>query len=152
VADDLRIAFSVPGQPVPQGSMAAITRGGRAVLVHSKRKRADGSKAMTVPQWRTIVGSHARIAMKGRKLLDGPVSVSAVFYLARPKRPRCELPDTKPDLDKLQRALGDALEGTVLQQDSRIVHWDSRKVWADGAGPRVKVWIREAELRIASLP
>ena len=70
--------------------------------------------------------------MKRRKLIDGPVSVSVSFYLKRPvSKPDALYPDTKPDLDKLCRALGDALEGVVITQDSRIVHWVASKWYAD---------------------
>lgn len=70
--------------------------------------------------------------MGRRKLIDGPVSVSATFYLARQtSRPHEIYPDRKPDLDKLCRALGDALEGVILTQDSRIIRWYARKLYTD---------------------
>lgn len=76
--------------------------------------------------------------------VDAPVVVEAVFYMPRPKRPRWALPATKPDTDKLQRAVGDGLERAgVLKNDSRIVAWASRKAYADTQHPlgaRIKVW------------
>jgi Holliday junction resolvase RusA-like endonuclease len=36
----------------------------------------------------------------------------------------------KPDLDKLQRVIGDALEGVLLTNDSRIIEWQCSKVYA----------------------
>lgn len=61
-----------------------------------------------------------------------PVVVSAVFYMPRPKSVRRIFPSVAPDLDKLQRALGDALsvDSSVLTDDSLIVRWEARKVYA----------------------
>ena len=119
------VRFTVLGSPVPQGSMYSPK--GTTKMLHSKR-----GKGRTVESWRKDAKWEALQAMKRRKLIDGPVSVRVVFYLTRPvSRANAEFPDRKPDLDKLERALGDALEGIVLTQDSRIVHWDARKLYAD---------------------
>ena len=119
------VRFVVPGDPVPQGSMYSPK--GTTKMLHSKRGRGR-----TVKQWREAAKLMAHQAMKRRKLIDGPASVFVTFYLTRPvSRPNAPYPDRKPDLDKLQRALGDALEGVVLTQDSRIISWYSHKLYAD---------------------
>lgn len=121
------LRFTVLGPPVPQGSM--FSPKGTTKMLHSKRGRGR-----TVAQWRKAAKWSARQAIGRRKLIDGPVSVGVTFYLTRPiSRPKEEFPypDRKPDLDKLQRALGDALEGIVLTQDSRIVRWGACKLYAD---------------------
>lgn len=51
------------------------------------------------------------------------------YLLARP------WPSSKPDLDKLIRAIGDALTGTVLQDDSRIV---AVQAWKEYGVPGVE--------------
>jgi len=97
---------------------------------------------MTVMQWRRIVKSYAGAAMSDIAMepWDGPAAVRVVFYLRKPKEPHCNTsPDTKPDLDKLLRALGDALEGSVVTQDSRIVEWSGIKRWARPGEERVDV-------------
>lgn len=62
---------------------------------------------------------------------DGPVCVKARFWLYKPRSPKFPIPATKPDLDKLVRAVGDALcpkHGLgVLSEDSRIVGWEATK-------------------------
>ena len=68
--------------------------------------------------------------------------VQAVFCLPRPKSVRGVIPTSKSsyDLDKLCRALGDALEGAgVLKNDSRITTWHARKRYAeaDSNGPAI---------------
>lgn len=74
--------------------------------------------------------------------IDEAVLVQAVFCLPRPKSVRSMLPTSKSscDLDKLCRALGDALEGAgVLKNDSRITTWHARKRYAeaDSNGPAI---------------
>lgn len=128
----MTIHFTVLGEPVPQGSMHSPK--GSSKMLHSKRGRGR-----TVAQWRKAAKESAFLAMRRKKLIDGPVSVRVTFYLTRPiSRPKEKYPypDRKPDLDKLQRALGDALEGVVITQDSRIVHWDPWKRYSDDPLPR----------------
>lgn len=128
------VAFVVPGEPATQGSTKAFVvrrKSGKlgAAVVHDNAK--------TLP-WRGIARAHALAVFHG-KPWDFPVRVIATFAVTKPKsRPKRDtLADRKPDLDKLCRALGDALEGTVITQDSRIVEWQARKVF-DGE-PRTEV-------------
>lgn len=68
--------------------------------------------------------------------MDHPVVVDVTFYLPRPQRPRFPVPAVKPDVDKLQRALGDALETSrVLTNDSRITDWNARARYANDTQP-----------------
>lgn len=92
-----------------------------------------------------LVARRAWNMRQHREPIDAPVVVEAVFYMPRPKRPRWSRPATKPDCDKLQRAIGDGLEvAGVVKNDSRIVEWyRPRKYYADPQHPmgaRVKVW------------
>lgn len=122
------VIFFTPGVPAPEGSHKYVGhRGGRPVVAHDNPRLAA---------WRTLVARDARNAAHAAGWdapHDGPVAVEARFYLPRPKRPR--FPDhaaTKPDLDKLTRAVGDALAapGGPLAEDSRIVTWILTKHWA----------------------
>ena len=76
-------------------------------------------------------------------MLDGPVSVTVNFYLPRPKshygtgrnagalKPSAPAEHlTMPDLDKLQRAVGDALTRLAWRDDSQIVAWHAYKHYA----------------------
>jgi len=50
-----------------------------------------------------------------------------------------------PDLDKLQRALGDALtQAGIVRDDALIVEWSARKLW--GTTPHVELTIRRRHL------
>lgn len=84
---------------------------------------------------------------------DGAVKVVAIFEYHRPKahfmtngiiRPTAPMfKSTMPDLDKLQRAVGDSLTGVVITDDSRIASWSSIKTYATQDGLRLEVWALE---------
>lgn len=110
----------VSGMPVTQGSTTLRTarRTGRKFVSHVR--------AEALREWRDQVAWTARLVNPGVATHDGPARLEAIFYLARPRtvsRSRI-LPLTRPDLDKLLRAVGDALsaEGArFLSEDGRIV-------------------------------
>lgn len=124
------ITFTVPGTPIPEGSTRyAGHRAGKPVLVHDNPK---------LHAWRQAVGLVAKNAClrAGWVLpLDEPVLIAATFYLHRPQRPRFAEAATKPDLDKLTRAVGDALTSSVLFEDSRIISWQVSKKYAGEKHP-----------------
>lgn len=55
--------------------------------------------------------------------VDGPLVLTVVFYLPRPKSApkRVQYPDRKPDLSNLVKAIEDALNGVVFTDDARLV-------------------------------
>lgn len=129
-------SFFVPGEPITEGSTRAFASGQRVVVTHDRGRELD--------QWRIKVAHAAEAAAQAaywEPRYDGPVEVWAEFRLPRPKsapksRKHAQM---KPDLDKLQRAVGDALapykRPGVLRDDSRIVSWSAVKRYADGAHP-----------------
>lgn len=127
------VRFFTAGSPATEGSHKYVGhRGGKPIIAHDNPQ---------LTAWRTLVARDARNAAHtaewGRPH-NGPVTVEARFYLPRPKRPR--FPNhaaTKPDLDKLARAVGDALAapGGPLTEDSRIVTWILTKQWATESHP-----------------
>jgi crossover junction endodeoxyribonuclease RusA len=125
------IVFTVRGLPVPQGSTRAFVSGGRARVV---------STSAPLAAWRHAIATEARAAMGDRPTIDGPVAVAADFYLRRPKSaPRRVMhPATKPDVDKLARALLDACTGVVFVDDSRVVSLSVGKLYGD-AGVDVSI-------------
>lgn len=122
------ISFVVHGSAAPQGS---------------KNQFGAEANPRTRP-WRAAVTAEAARAADGQPLMDGPVAVRAVFHFARPKAHyrtgkhngelRGDAPhyrDNGPDLDKLCRAIGDSLTGTVIRDDRQITSWSALKVWGD---------------------
>lgn len=129
--------LTVYGIPLPQGSKTAFVVKGRAVVT-------DGKKGPALKEWRNAIASEARVwlAKNGAPApLDGPVIVTATFYLPRPKSApkRVIFPATKPDLDKLTRALGDSLSGIAYTEDSRIVDLHVKKRFAIDSPPRAEI-------------
>ncbi|MBK3625462.1 RusA family crossover junction endodeoxyribonuclease [Streptomyces sp. MBT49] len=117
--------FTARGLPGPQGSKSHVG-GGRMVE----------SSALVKP-WRDVVAWSAvaaRSRVRGWKPLTGPVALSLVFTLPRPKthygtgRNRALVrlsaparPDVTPDLDKLVRATKDALTTARVYRDDALV-------------------------------
>lgn len=101
----------IPGRPAPQGSKRHL---GNGIMVES-------SKA--VKPWRVDVAWAAREAFLSP--MDGPVRLELGFVMPRPKSaPKKSTPAAikRPDLDKLVRAVMDAITGVVVVDDSQIVH------------------------------
>lgn len=116
------IQFDVAGMPAPQGSKKIV---GYAQNNHRVIEDNDPAKRM----WRTAVSVEAkRMAKRLRELdpafepLDGPLFVVVDFVFPRPPSAKTrKYPHTKPDIDKLARALLDSLKGILIADDSRVV-------------------------------
>jgi crossover junction endodeoxyribonuclease RusA len=129
--------FTVYGLPQPQGSMRAFTPKGwkRPVLT------SDNAK---VKPWRQEIAGTARAIMARDRIevfrREEPVYVHAIFYFPRPKSAKKSVvhKTTKPDIDKLTRALHDALTGIVFEDDSQIVESKAAKYFGD---PHVTVFV-----------
>jgi Holliday junction resolvase RusA-like endonuclease len=140
------VHFSVHGlNPIPQGSKKAFVVPGtnRAVLT-------DVNGRVLKP-WRELISAAAAEAMGEKEIVPhGPIKVRALFRFVRLKSHfksdgetlRADAPDwkhTTPDLDKLQRALGDSLTGVVIRDDGQIAHWDVERRYS--SVPGVTVWV-----------
>jgi crossover junction endodeoxyribonuclease RusA len=112
--------FVIWGVPVPQGSMRHI---GKGVIV---------SKSPKLKEWRARVAEVIRQEVGEPNHLS-PARVTVQFYMPKPKSVRRLLPTVPPDLDKLQRAIGDAISIDVkyLADDSQIVEWHSQKLYGE---------------------
>jgi len=123
------ITFTAYGIPAPQGSTKAFMRRGMRHPV------VVADCARTKP-WRQAIVDASRDTLRNHAVMAGPVEVFVVFYLPRPKSAprRITEPTTKPDLDKLERALLDALTAAgVWRDDAQVIHVHSRKAFAGGA-------------------
>lgn len=82
--------------------------------------------------WRASAAHAARSAL-ARPLARGPVSVHLDFVMPRPQRPGSPNPPANKrtgDVDKLARAVLDALTGTWVVDDSDVVHLTTTKAVA----------------------
>lgn len=108
----------VPGNPAPQGSKRHV---GKGILVESSKE---------VGPWRERVALAAHNWMSGTAPLTGAVEVGLAFVLPRPKStPKTRTPAAvkRPDLDKLERAVLDALTGICFVDDAQVVELKSSK-------------------------
>jgi crossover junction endodeoxyribonuclease RusA len=133
-----RVEFTVLGEPQPQGSKTVGRgAGGRSFV------REDNPQ---LQPWRERVERAARAAMDGQQVQTGPLRLRAVFVFRRPVghygtgrnngRLRPSAPayvQTRPDLDKLLRAVGDALTGIVCRDDAQLVDVHAEKHYGETA-------------------
>lgn len=141
------------GQPIAKGSMTpGVTSDGRPYVRDQKSKRLKDWQATIVKSVRLIRGSYPAI--------EGPVRVDLTFFMQRPRdhvRANGQLKDwapiwhtTKPDGDKLRRAVLDALtDARVYRDDAQVCDGATRKVYA-APGSRVGVAITVTALSEAA--
>ena len=129
------IIFFVEGVPAPQGSKRHV---GDGRLIESSRQ---------VGPWRDTVRRAAIEVMADRPPIEGPVYLVQVFALPRPKshygtgrnsgrvkRGSVRRPPVRPDLDKLARAVGDALTGVCYRDDAQVVNLCAAKYYVMPSG------------------
>lgn len=121
---DAVLAVHVVGTPKQQGSKRGFVvpgkgdRKARAVVVDDNKK--------PLKDWRTdvVLGCQRAIeaATDVQWPLVGPVAVRVVFAMPKPARPKWLWPAVKPDVDKLERAVLDAMtDAGVWADDAQVV-------------------------------
>jgi len=130
--------FTVHSEPAPQGSKSAYVnkKTGRAVVTEDNARTHPWRReivAAVIAQLVTSAESERRLH-RTWKPLEGPIHLAVEFYLPRAKsrsKTRRELPDVKPDLDKLIRSTDDALKTAgVLTDDAQVTDLTLRKRFA----------------------
>lgn len=127
------VTFVVRGEAIPQGSTRAFTnrKTGRPIITNDNKR--------TKP-WRNTIAEEARDSIGDLGVLQGAVRLRIDITRARPKghygkrgllpsAPRW--PTTKPDIDKLERAILDALTGIVYRDDAQVVSLHTTTVYQD---------------------
>lgn len=128
------VRLTVFGVAAPQGSKRHVG-GGRMV---------ESSKALK--PWRESVAHAAQVwclQHRGFAPFDEPLVLTVTFYLPRPASTpkRVTRPAKKPDLDKLTRAVCDALSGIIYADDARVVRLVAEKRFAIDEPPRAEITI-----------
>lgn len=137
----MEVRFFVPGLPIAQGSKRHV---GHGIMVEMSKK---------LPAWRNDVRLAGIEAMGQRPPLADAVFLHLTFVFPRPKahfgtgrnagqlKPTAPVHVTKaPDLDKLVRAVGDALTGIVWRDDAQVAVLEAHKVF--GIHPQVQLVAR----------
>lgn len=129
------VKFVVHGKPQPAGSKKGFynKKAGRVIITddakNSRPWKALVSDAAVQAMTTGDPEGQSRILEMG-ELLDGPLMVTLLFYVPRPKghygtkgvRPSApDYPAVKPDVLKLARAVEDAMAGIVYRDDAQIV-------------------------------
>jgi Holliday junction resolvase RusA-like endonuclease len=132
----MAITFSLPGDPVPQPRPRVSTAGGFA--------RAYVPKDHPIHAYRQAVAVAARAA--GASVHEDPVSVVIDFVFSRPKShmrksglaadaPR--LP--RPDIDNLEKAVLDALNGVAWKDDTQVARVVKEKTYGTEGRTTVRI-------------
>lgn len=132
--------------PMPKGSKRIGRLGGHATGRPILLDNRDGE----LKRWQEFVAWYAKCAFP--PIFPCPVHVDTLFYFERPKshyRANGELkPDapaikaTKPDGDKLERAVWDALTGVFYKDDCQVATWGGGKFYVTAEVPRPGVVVR----------
>lgn len=123
----------IPGVPVPKGR-PRVTRSGHAFT--PKRTRDYESKVAMI----------AASEHEGAPF-TGPLEVSVVAYLPKPKKPKEKLSvpmirsPNNGDVDNYSKAALDAIEGIVFENDSQIIQLTASKQYHKT--PQLIVTVRE---------
>lgn len=130
MSSDTTFSIFIAGEPAPQGSKSykGRSKSGKAILIESSKK---------VHPWREDIRA-ACLGNDGKPRVqfgDSPTITDLEFILPRPKStPKKKTPCAirKPDLDKLVRAVFDALKSAgIWGDDARCVGVRATKRLAD---------------------
>lgn len=127
------LEFTTYGRPIPKGSTTSFTNQMGRVVTHAANPN--------LPEWDTVIRIEAGDAMSG-PLWEGPVEIDALFTFVRPRTSKRAQPTVKPDIDKLCRALCDAMADRVYRNDTQVVGIRAYKAY----GERPGVWVRVREV------
>jgi Holliday junction resolvase RusA-like endonuclease len=141
-------SFTVYGTPRPQGSTKTWTR--RDPRTGEYKPAITHSNRDSLMQWRNDIRAaiQQRASQFREVLITGPVVVRGIFYLAKPPSvPKKRVwPIVAPDVEKLARAVSDALEHTLIVNDAQVVGWIAWKCYTDTRPKLVlEVWEPDAQ-------
>lgn len=130
------LEIRIAGIPIPQGSLRAFARNGKAWATSDNPRTRPWKAAVTAEAANAVQAAGLETPAYDRR----PVAVAITFPLPRPKGhygkrgllPSApKYPATLPDLDKLVRAILDALTGIVWRDDAQVVALEAYKRYSD---------------------
>jgi Holliday junction resolvase RusA-like endonuclease len=134
ISTDEKVAIESPTTSFPQSTSIHIEVMGNVVAGNDKRlvKAGGFAKLIDKPKaadYKAGITAEARLASRNLTELLGdrnkrkiPLAIIIQVYVLPPisKRKTDIIPCSKPDLDNIQKLVLDALQGTVITNDSRI--------------------------------
>ncbi len=124
MTSSLPLLLSLPIAPVP-ASRPRVTRWG---TYYGKRYSAFRKEA------EKVIDDHY-----AGTPLSGALEVVVWFYCTKPKTTKRECP--RGDVDNYVKAILDACNGKVWEDDTQITDLAARKRWVDEYGPRIEILI-----------
>ena len=120
--------IQLPINPVP-ASRPRVTRAGISYYAEPYKSFKRDAKELLKERWT-------------QPLIDYPVVVSIVVLVARPKTTKLSTP--KPDWDNYAKGVCDAMNETVVTDDSLITKGSCEKMWAAKGEPgRIHIYIEK---------
>lgn len=133
------IEFDIPGVPVGKGRPRAAKRG-KHITLYTPEKTAC---------YEGVVAFSGQSAMAGAALLDGALLVDMDIRIpvpeswSRNKRNSALagllMPTKKPDIDNIEKAIFDALNGVTWKDDVQVVRVTKAKRYAEVPGVRLRI-------------
>ena len=90
------------------------------------------TNARDLKKWRTSIANTYKLMNKAT--IGGAVQLELTFVLVKPKTVKRIYPFVRPDLDKLCRAVLDALTGIAYKDDQQVVSLFATKSYGERAG------------------
>ncbi len=144
------ISIEVLGEPAPKGSMRAMLMRGKPILVPG----GTSTNQKKLRAWANAIKARVGEQLGERSeplYVEQPLRVSLLFKLPRPANhfgAKGLLPHApahpmacKDDVDKLARAVLDALTGVLYDDDGRIAVLQVEKQWGEPARQGVVITI-----------
>jgi len=123
-----RVSFEVQGDPVPKARARTVRKGGKTWSFTPRK----------VAEWERLVKAEAEKHFA--EPFTGPVALTIGFYMRRPKsRRKDNYVETTPDLDNLEKAVLDGLNGVAYMDDRFVVVKSAAKLYVSGGEPRISV-------------
>lgn len=143
------IVFTVPGQPQGKGRARHADRFRRDAKTGQKvRYTATITPEKTVA-YEGLIAHAGALAMQGRAPMEGPMAVTLDIRLQVPtswsKRKQAQAlagivwPTTKPDIDNVEKAVFDGLNGVAWKDDVQVVNVVKGKRYAVTPGLYVEI-------------
>lgn len=133
------VAFTVPGEPHGKGRHRSCIRGGR-IATYTPQK---------TERYENLIAVVAKLAMGRRPPFGGACAVELDIFVSVPaswsiKKRAMALggglhPTKKPDVDNVEKAVFDGMNGIVWRDDVQVVDVVKRKRYSETPGVYVRV-------------